>query len=131
MPLRFLSSEVVRIIHKDLLRRYGGQPGLRDLALLESALAQPKATYGGKFLHKTLFDKAAAYGFHLCQNHPFVDGNKRIALVVMDLFLQINGWEMVATEEEAYAAIMDLARGKLSKTKLAQWLRKRGKRRGR
>jgi death-on-curing protein len=78
---------------------------------------------GGTFVHKTLFDKAAAYGFHVCKNHPFVDGNKRVAFVLMDIFLQKNGWEIVAKEDEAYLMMMSLASGKLSKTQLSRWLK--------
>lgn len=123
MAVFFIPSELVLTIHADLLQRYGGQPGLRDRNLLESALAQPKMTMRGKFAHKTLFDKAAAYGFHLCRNHPFVDGNKRIAFVTMDLFLQKNGWEIVASEEDAYRTMIALASGKLSRDQLSSWLR--------
>jgi death-on-curing protein len=101
MATRFIPNKIVSTIHSDLLQRYGGRPGLRDPGLLDSALAQPKMTVGGKFAHKSLFDKAAAYGFHVCKNHPFVDGNKRVAFVLMDIFLQKNGWEITANEEEA------------------------------
>jgi len=124
MTFRFIPAEIVPIIHADLLQRYGGRLGIRDPKLLDSALAQPKMTAGGKFLHKTLFDKAAAYGFHICRNHPFVDGNKRVAFVLMDIFLQKNGWEITVSEEEAYLMVMQLADGKLSKTQLARWLKK-------
>ncbi len=86
MVVHFIPYDLVLIIHADLLKRYGGQPGLRDRNLLESALAQPKITVGGRFAHKSLFEKAAAYGYHLCKNHPFMDGNKRVAFVAMDLF---------------------------------------------
>jgi len=123
MPTVFVPEELVLTIHADLLQRYGGEPGLRDRALLESALAQPRMTFGGKAVHKSVFDKAAAYGFHLCNNHPFIDGNKRVAFVLMDLFLQKNGWEIVSSEEEAYTMMMSLASGKLSKAKLASWLK--------
>ena len=123
MAVRFVPKEVVLTIHADLLQRYGGKPGLRDLGLLESALAKAKITVGGKFGHKSLFDKAAAYGFHVCKNHPFIDGNKRVAFVLMDVFLQQNGWEITASEEEAYSAIMALASGELTKTQLAHWLK--------
>jgi death-on-curing protein len=78
---------------------------------------------GGKFAHKTLFDKAAAYGYHVCKNHPFIDGNKRVAFVLMDIFLQKNGWEIVAHEEEAYSVMIALASGKLTKARLASWLK--------
>jgi death-on-curing protein len=123
MTFRFIPAEIVPIIHADLLQRYGGCPGIRDPKLLDSALAQPQMTAGGKFLHKTLFDKAAAYGFHICRNHPFVDGNKRVAFVLMNIFLQKNGWEITASEEEAYSMMMGLANGKMSKPHLARWLK--------
>jgi death-on-curing protein len=123
MAVRFIPAEIVPVIHADLLQRYGGRPGIRDSKLLDSALAQPKMTVGGKFVHKTLFDKVAAYGFHICRNHPFVDGNKRVAFVLMDIFLQKNGWEIAASEEEAYSMSMKLADGKLSKPHLARWIR--------
>jgi len=123
MPLHFIPKDVVLIIHADLLQRYGGEPGLRDEGLLDSALAQPMMTFNGKHTHKTLFDKAAAYGFHVCKNHPFVDGNKRVAFVLMDIFLQKNCWDITSPEEEAYAMMMDLASGKLQKSQLATWLK--------
>ena len=124
MPVRFVPPEIVPILHHDLIKRYGGRQGLRDIRLLDSALAQPKMTVGSKHVHRTLFDKAAAYGFHISRNHPFIDGNKRVAFVIMDIFLQINGWEIVASEKEAYSMMIDLVGGNLSKTALSQWLRK-------
>ena len=123
MAIRYIPEELVLTIHADLLQRYGGQPGLRDRGLLESALAQPRTTVGGKEVHKTVFEKGAAYGYHVCSNHPFIDGNKRVAFVLMDVFLQKNGWEMTAAEEDAYSMMMSLASGKLSKAQLAAWLR--------
>lgn len=123
MTLRFIPEEVVLLIHADLVRRYGGQVGTRDRGLLSSALAQAQMTSGGRFLHRTIFDKAAAYGFHVCLNHPFVDGNKRIAFVLMDIFLQRNGWVLTASEEEAYVIMVSLAEGRLSKIQLAAWLK--------
>ena len=123
MTIRFLPEELVLIIHSDLLQRYGGKAGVRDIALLQSALAQPRVTVGRKFVHKSLFDKAAAYGFHLCKNHPFIDGNKRVAFVLMDLFLQRNGWEIAANEEDAYSLMIDLSSGNVSKTELSSWLK--------
>jgi death-on-curing protein len=123
MAVHFVPDDLVLIIHADQLKRYGGRPGIRDRSLLESALGQPKITVGGKFAHRTLFEKAAAYGFHLCRNHPFVDGNKRVAFVLMDIFLQKNGWEILAHEKEAYSMMIDLASGKLTKAQLASWLK--------
>ena len=121
--VHFIPGELVLTIHADILQRYGGQAGLRDRNLLESALAQPRVTVGGKFAHKTIFDKAAAYGYHVCQNHPFIDGNKRVAFVLMDIFLQRNGWEIVAHEEDAYSMMLNLSSNKLSKTQLTLWLK--------
>ena len=123
MAVHFVPDDLVLIIHADQLKRYGGRPGIRDRSLLESALGQPKITVGGKFAHRTLFEKAAAYGFHLCRNHPLVDGNKRVAFVLMDIFLQKNGWEILAHEKEAYSMMIDLASGKLTKAQLASWLK--------
>ena len=128
MPVHFIPDEIVLTIYTDLLQRYGGEAGLRDRNLLESALAQPKTTVGGKYANKTLFDKAAAYGFHVCMNHPFVDGNKRVAFALMDVFLQKNGWEIVAPEEEAYSIMMSLASGNLKKARLSFWLKEHSSR---
>ncbi|MFZ1081850.1 MAG: type II toxin-antitoxin system death-on-curing family toxin [Candidatus Kryptoniota bacterium] len=130
MAVHFVPEELVLIIHADLLQRYGGRPGLRDRSLLESALAQPRVTVGGKFAHKTIFDKAAAYGYHVCKNHPFIDGNKRVAFVLMDVFLQRNGWEIVAHEEEAFSMMIDLSSSRLSKAQLALWLMQHSSRLG-
>ncbi|MDP2208789.1 MAG: type II toxin-antitoxin system death-on-curing family toxin [Bacteroidota bacterium] len=122
MAIKFIPEEIVLTIHSILLERYGGSPGIRDKNLLESALAQPKITMAGKYLHKTIFDKAAAYGFHVCKNHPFVDGNKRVSLVLMDIFLQKNGWQLIADETSAYEMMMNLASGKMNKAQLSNWL---------
>lgn len=128
MSVHFVPDEIILTIHTDLLQRYGGEAGLRDRNLLESALAQPKITIGGKYAYKTIFNKAAAYGFHLCMNDPFVDGNKRVALVLMDIFLQKNGWEISATEEEVYLMMMSLASSRLSKVQLSLWLKEHSSR---
>jgi death-on-curing protein len=127
MAVRFIPDEIVLLVHADLIRRYGGQTGIRDRGLLSSALVQPQMTGGGKFLHKTIFDKAAAYGFHVCRNHPFVDGNKRVAFVLMDIFLRRNGYELAAYEDEAYVTMMALADGRLTKLQLAAWLKDKSK----
>ena len=123
MTVHFIPSEIVPIIHADLIKRYGGSLGMRDAGLLDSALAQPRMTFDGRYMHKTLFNKAVAYGFHLCKNHPFVDGNKRVAFVIMDMFLQKNGWEINFSEEDAYIMMIELAGSKLSKPQLSKWLR--------
>ena len=123
MAIRFIPDDIVPLIHADLLRRYGGRPGLRDRNLLASALAQPKMTFEGRFLHRTVFDKAAAYGYHIGKDHPFVDGNKRLAFVLIDIFLQRNGWNLTASEEDAYSLMTALARSELTKPALVKWLR--------
>ena len=82
MP-RFLTMSEILLILEDQIRRYGGELGVRDYSLLSSALTMPESSYGGSLLHRDLFEQAAAYAFHLCQNHPFVDGNKRVGLTVL------------------------------------------------
>jgi hypothetical protein len=87
LPSRYLSKALVLAVHRDLLDSFGGVHGLRDEAALESALAQPESSFAGRLLHPGVIDQAAAYLFHLCMAHPFVDGNKRVALAAMDTFL--------------------------------------------
>jgi death-on-curing protein len=123
MAIRFIPDELVPIIQQDQIRLYGGKLGIRDKHLLSSALAQPRMTASGKYLHRSIFDKAAAYGYHVCRNHAFVDGNKRVSFVLMLVFLERNGWELKATDEEAYSTMMDLAAGTLSKRTLAKWVK--------
>ena len=120
--ITFIPKELIIYFYDQLVQNYGGAYGIRDEKLLDSALEQPKATYGGNYLHDTLMKMAAAYGYHLCNNHPFVDGNKRIALIAMDVFLQRNGFEIVATEKEAYQIMILLSSGRLSKNNLVIWL---------
>jgi death on curing protein len=121
--IRFLLEEIVMAIHDDQIRLYGGAYGVRDAAGLDAALHMPQAQFGGQFLHSTIFQLAAAYGFHLCQNHPFLDGNKRTAGMAMFTFLQLNGLDPIATGPEYYDVMMAVATGNLSKEALADWLR--------
>lgn len=121
---KLIKKGIVLFFYQQLIKEYGGLNGMRDEGLLDSALAQPQMTLLGDYAHKDVFEMAAAYGYHLCSNHPFVDGNKRIALVVMDSFLQINGWELIADEKSTYVIMMHLAEGQLTKLELAKWLRK-------
>lgn len=121
--IRFLLEEIVLAIHDDQIRLYGGAYGVRDIAAFDSALHMPLAQFDGEYLHSTIFQMAAAYGFHLCQNHPFLDGNKRTAGMSMFTFLQLNGLEPIATESDYYATIMTVATGTMSKEQLADWLR--------
>ncbi|HHV15579.1 MAG TPA: type II toxin-antitoxin system death-on-curing family toxin [Gelria sp.] len=121
--IRFLTKEFVLHFHRQLLSEYGGRPGLRDEGLLESALAQAQMTIDGEYLHRDIFEMAAAYGYHICQNHAFIDGNKRLALVAIDTFLQMNGWELIADEKETYVTILRLAAGELNKQQLSKWIK--------
>jgi death-on-curing protein len=122
MP-RFLSKPLVIRIHDYQVATYGGRPGILDEGLLDSALSQPKATFGGKFLHPTIPQMAAAYGFHLCQNHAFHDGNKRTARVAMLTFLRRNGFIHTASEFDLYAVMLALASGRWDKQQFTEWVR--------
>lgn len=118
----FIPKQIIIYFHEQLINLYGGTLGIRDEGLLESALEKPKATFGGSCLHDSLAKMAAAYGFHICKNHPFIDGNKRIALVAMDTFLQKNGYEISAPEKDVYEVMMKLASGDITKAELTAWL---------
>src|SRR4030066_1171106 len=103
----FLTLAEVVEIHTDQIKRYGGSDGVRDMSLLSSAVAMPYASFSGSFLHADIYEMAAAYAFHICQNHPFVDGNKRTALAAALVFLEMNGISIVDTEERLYKAMMN------------------------
>ena len=122
MMIRFLSEAIILAIHDDQIRLYGGKYGVRDASALDSALHMPQAQFSGQFLHSTIFHMAAAYGFHLSQNHPFLDGNKRTAGMAMFTFLQLNDLEPMATEIDYYQAMMAVASGSMSKEQLTDWL---------
>jgi death on curing protein len=122
--IRFLPETIVLAIHEDQIRLYGGVYGVRDEARLDAALHMPQAQFEGEFLHSSIFHMAAAYGFHLCQNHPFIDGNKRTAGMTMFTFLRINELEPVASELDYYQAMMAVASGEMDKEQLAAWLQK-------
>lgn len=119
----FLSLARVMIIHTDQIGRYGGTDGVRDMTLLQSALAQPEAGFGGQWLHADLFEMAAAYAFHICKNHPFLDGNKRTALVAALVFLGMNGIFFSCPQEVFLEVMLSVAGGKMNKAELAQVFR--------
>jgi death on curing protein len=119
----FLTLDEALGIHADQIRRYGGSPGLRDLGLLQSALAMPETTFEGEFLHGTLFEKAAAYLFHIARNHPFVDGNKRTALMCALVFLGLNGRRLEADADALYVLVDGVAAGSVDKAEVAVFLR--------
>ena len=120
MPSRFLSERLVLALHRDLIDSFGGVHGVRDEAALGSALAQPGATFRRRLLHPTLVEQAAAYLFHLCQAHPFVDGNKRVAFASMDTFLRLNHHRLTLTDDDAYELTMSVARGEFGKDEVAR-----------
>ncbi len=120
--IKFIPKDIILFFHEQLIKIYGGSSSIRDENLLESALEQPKVTYQGEYLHDSLLKMAAAYGYHLCNNHPFIDGNKRIAFVAMDTFLQKNDLEITAFEKEAYKMMIQVSSGQLSKKELTLWL---------
>ncbi|MDR9417401.1 type II toxin-antitoxin system death-on-curing family toxin [Gracilimonas sp.] len=120
--IKFLDKKTILLFHEDQIKTYGGKLGVRDHDLLESALAQPQASFGGEYVHDSIYKMAAAYGFHICSNHPFFDGNKRTALVAIYTFLFVNGYRLKADKKKLYAVIMDLANGKLSKDELSKFL---------
>jgi death-on-curing protein len=124
MALRFLSLAQVIEIQHDQIVRYGGESGTRDTGLLKSALAMPSATFDGEFLHHDIFEMAAAYLFHIVQNHPFVDGNKRVGVVAAGAFLILNGYELTASWQVLVDFVLTVARGERSKTDVAGFLRK-------
>jgi len=115
----FLSLENVLELHEMQLERYGGATGIRDSGLLESAVLMPQASFGGQYVHNGIFEMAAAYAFHIAENQPFVDGNKRTALAAALVFLDWQEVEIVETDEELYKAMIDLAQKKLDKGALA------------
>ena len=120
----FLSLGEVIEIHQDQIERYGGHPGIRDIGLLQSVLAMPAAGFGGRFLHTDIFEMAAAYLFHIIQNHPFIDGNKRTGVVSSLVFLSLNSVEIEADEEEFEKTVLAVAEGKFHKAVVAEFFRK-------
>lgn len=125
--MRYLSLGEIVDLHQALLDQTGGATGIRDLAGLESALAQPRATFDGVDLHPTAVQKAAALAFSLTLNHPFVDGNKRVAHAAMEVFLLLNGRELVGTIDEQERLMLDLAAGQITREQLTDWLKQHTK----
>jgi death-on-curing protein len=123
MAPTFLTLDEVLEIHRDQLARYGGAPGIRDIGLLQSAIAQPQATFGGQFLHADIYEMAAAYLFHLVQNHPFVDGNKRVGTVAALVFLRMNDQDLRITDAELESLVLSVAQGQADKTAIAAFFR--------
>ena len=123
--MRYLTLGEVVALHRAIIESTGGATGLRDLGALESAVAQPRATFDGLDLHTTLTAKAAALAYSLALNHPFVDGNKRVAHAAMEVFLALNGLDLRADVDEQEALFLDLAAGPSSRQELERWLDRR------
>jgi death on curing protein len=115
MEIAFLALEDVLALHDELIRHYGGSPGIRDAGLLEAALAMPQSGFGGQYFHKFSHEMGAAYLFHLVRNHAFIDGNKRVALACAILFFKINQIPYSITEEEAANLTLAAASGQIDK----------------
>ncbi len=121
----FLSIKDVLILHADQVELYGGKKGVRDAALLESAIAQPQAGFGGEYLHGDIYEMAAAYMFHIVQNHPFFDGNKRAGAISALVFLDLNGIEIEAPKGRLYDLTIFVATGQAGKVEIAEFFRTR------
>ena|SRR5688572_13353217 len=120
----YLTVDIVLAIHQEAIVRFGGSAGVRDQALLESAVAAPQATFGGESLFGDLIEIAAAYYFYLCCNHPFVDGNKRAALGASLVFLKLNGVQPAPDGPEWEQLTMDIAAGRLDRPETTKRLRR-------
>jgi len=121
---RFLSVADVLSLHAIAIEDQAGDASIRDLAALESAIATPRQQFDRQYLHEDIPAMAAAYAFHICMNHPFLDGNKRAAAAAMIAFLADNGWSFDATADEAEQAFLALASGSLGKPAFTAWSRK-------
>lgn len=120
--MRYPTLKEALELHQRIIEQSGGSFGLRDLGALESSLAQPQMTFGGEDLYPTIIEKASALGFSLIKNHPFIDGNKRIAHAVMETFLVLNGYEIDAPVDEQEQLILQLAASALERDDFTDWL---------
>jgi death-on-curing protein len=121
---KFLTLEQVLDLHNQLIDKFGGSHGIKDEGLLISPLAQPESYFENNYLHKDIFEMAAAYLFHLVKNHAFYDGNKRIAALTAAVFLEVNGYEIIANEEDFEKLVLDVAQSLVTKEKIAEFFRK-------
>ena len=119
----FLTLDDIIESHQNQIDTYGGSHGIRDIGLLESAIAQPEASFGGEYLHADIFEMAAAYVYHLVMNHPFVDGNKRVGLEAALIFLEINNENLNASDEELVDLVLKTTAGQVGKPEIAEFFR--------
>lgn len=120
--MRYVTLIETLALHQSIIRQSGGSLGVRDLGLLESAIAQPRMTFGGQDLYGSICDKAAALGFALIMNHPFVDGNKRVGHAATEIFLILNDMELLANVNEQEQIIIAIAAGAMTREGFAAWL---------
>ncbi len=123
----FLTLDEVLEIHRDQIARYGGSEGIRDIGLLNSAIAMPAASFANQFLHTDLFEMAAAYLFHLVQNHPFIDGNKRVGAAAANVFMFLNDIHFAPDENEYTKLVLGVAKGEVKKAAIVEFLRSNSK----
>jgi death on curing protein len=119
---RYITLDQVMELHRQIIQQSGGGTGVRDQGALESAIAQPRMTFGGEELYATVVEKSAALGFSLIMNHPFVDGNKRVGHAAIEVFLVINGLEIIAPVDEQETIILSLANGSIDRQTFTDWL---------
>jgi death-on-curing protein len=119
---RFLTVDEVIVLHAEAIQFYGGEPGLLDYSLLESAVMAPQASFGGEYLYKNIHAMAAAYWYSLVKNHSFVDGNKRVGLHACDAFLAFNGLQLTLSSEKAEEVTFAIAKGEITREGLIEIL---------
>ncbi len=119
----FLTLDDILESHLNQIDTYGGAHGIRDIGLLESAIAQLEASFGGQYLHADIFEMAAAYLYHLVMNHPFVDGNKRVGLEAALIFLEINDESLIANDDELVDPVLKTTAGQIGKRQIAEFFR--------
>ena len=122
-PPTYLGVADVLNLHTDTLTTEGGLAGIREPALLESAVMMPQQRFGGELLHPTVHDMAAAYLYHIAVNHPFVDGNKRVAAMAAFVFVDVNGYDLIAAAEDFENTVLQLAAGNRTKVRLSDWMK--------
>ncbi len=120
--MRFITLVEVLALHRQIIEQSAGMLGIRDLGLLESAIAQPRMTFGSEELYPTVIDKAVALGFSIIMNHPFVDGNKRTGHAALETFLILNGLEISASVDEQEQVILAVASGAIGREAFTAWL---------
>lgn len=124
MGLEFLSIEDVLAIHENQISLYGGTPEIRDRGLLAFAVETPRATFDGQLLHNGPFEIAAGYLFHLVQNHPFIDGNKRTGTADALVFLDLNHIQVDLSDDELVELVLGIAQSRIGKPEIAEFLRR-------